>query len=331
MNAVNTDLILMIIWGSLFAIIVVKLFQSIRLVPTKSAYVVERLGKYHATLEPGFHALVPFIDKVAYIQDLKEETIDVPPQECFSRDEVNVQVDGVIYISVVDPVKASYGITDYRYGAMQLAQTTTRSVIGTLDLDRTFEERDLISSKVVEVLDQAGALWGIRVHRYEIKNITPPETVKNAMEMQVNAERERRALLARSEGDKQSKINRSEGIKAEMINHSEGEMQRRINEAEGKAAEVLSIAGASAESIGKLAAVIAAPGGGNALKMQLGEQYLKSLAGLGQPGSKVVLPANLVDFEQWMSHLPTSVAGAPTPRAASAKDASRSTVERVDT
>lgn len=249
---INTDLIVLGIWGLIFAIFIIKLFQSIRLVPTKSAYIVERLGKYHTTLDAGFHALVPFIDKVAYVHDLKEETIDVPPQECFSSDEVNVEVDGVIYISVMDPVKASYGVTDYRYAAIQLAQTTTRSVIGTLDLDRTFEERDVISAKVVEVLDQAGATWGIRVHRYEIKNIAPPETVKNAMEMQVNAERERRALLAKSEGDKQSKINRSEGVKAEMINRSEGEMQKRINEAEGKAEEILTIAKATAESIERI-------------------------------------------------------------------------------
>ncbi|AAN57101.1 paraslipin [Shewanella oneidensis MR-1] len=299
----NTDVAVMAIWGLIFAIFVIKLFQSIRLVPTKSAYIVERLGKYHSTLDAGFHTLIPFVDKVAYIHDLKEETIDVPPQECFSSDEVNVEVDGVIYISVTDPVKASYGITDYRYAAIQLAQTTTRSVIGTLDLDRTFEERDVISAKVVEVLDQAGAMWGIRVHRYEIKNITPPETVKNAMEMQVNAERERRALLAKSEGDKQSKINRSEGIKAETINRSEGEMQRRINEAEGKAEEILTLSRATAESIERLASVIAAPGGHNALRMQLGEQYFKQLDGLSQKSSRIVLPGNMVDFDYWMNSI----------------------------
>lgn len=299
----NQELIVLAIWGIIFAIFMLKLFQSIRLVPTKSAYIIERLGKYHSTLDAGFHALIPFLDKVAYIHDLKEETIDVPPQECFSSDEVNVEVDGVLYMSVVDPIKASYGVTDYRYAAIQLAQTTTRSVIGTLDLDRTFEERDVISAKVVEVLDQAGAMWGIRVHRYEIKNITPPETVKNAMEMQVNAERERRALLAKSEGDKQSKINRSEGIKAETINRSEGEMQRRINEAEGMAEEILTLAKATAESIESLAGVISAPGGHNALRIQLGEQYLKQLEGLQRKGNKVILPGNMVDFEYWMNSI----------------------------
>lgn len=300
---IDTDLIVLGIWGLIFAVFIIKLFQSIRLVPTKSAYIVERLGKYHLTLDAGFHALVPFVDKVSYIHDLKEETIDVPPQECFSSDEVNVEVDGVIYISVVDPVKASYGVTDYRYAAIQLAQTTTRSVIGTLDLDRTFEERDVISAKVVEVLDQAGAMWGIRVHRYEIKNITPPETVKNAMEMQVNAERERRALLAKSEGDKQSKINRSEGLKAEMVNISEGEMQRRINEAEGKGEELLTIARATAESIERMAEVISAPGGQNVVRMQLGAQYLKQLDGLSNRASKVVLPGNMMDFDHWMDSI----------------------------
>jgi len=233
--------------------------------------------------------------------DMKEETIEVPPQECFSIDEVNVEVDGVIYIQVIDAVKASYGITDYRFAAMQLAQTTTRSVIGTLELDRTFEERDIISAKVVEVLDKAGESWGIRVHRYEIKNITPPVTVRNAMEMQVNAERERRAILAKSLGDKASRINRSEGKMTELINLSEGEKQRRINSAEGKAAEILAIAQATSDSISKLAAAIEQPGGQQALDMQLSEQYLQQMKGLSQPSTKVILPANLLDFKQWLS------------------------------
>ena len=295
------DIAIMAVWGLIFLFIAIKFIQSICLVPTKSAYVVERLGKYKCTLEAGFHLLLPFIDKVAFIQDLKEETIDVPPQECFSKDEVNVEVDGVIYIQVVDAFKASYGITDYRFAAMQLAQTTTRSVIGTLDLDRTFEERDLISAKVVEVLDKAGESWGIRVHRYEIKNITPPMTVKNAMEMQVNAERERRAILAKSLGDKEARINRSEGLKHEMINISEGEKQRRINSAEGKAEEIIAIAQATSAAITKVADVIEQPGGDRAIEMQLSEQYLKKLSGLNQENRKVILPNNLLDFDNWLS------------------------------
>ena len=298
----NLDIIILAIWAAIFLFLAYKFIQAICLVPTKSAYVVERLGKYRCTLEAGFHILLPFIDRVAFIQDLKEETIDVPPQECFSKDEVNVEVDGVIYIEVIDSLKASYGITDYRFAAMQLAQTTTRSVIGTLDLDRTFEERDVISAKVVEVLDKAGESWGIRVHRYEIKNITPPDTVKNAMELQVNAERERRAILAKSLGDKASRINRSEGLMTEMINISEGEKQRRINSAEGKAAQIIAIAKATGDSITKIAIAIEQPGGQQALDLQLTEQYLQQMQGLSQENRKVILPMNLLDFNQWIAN-----------------------------
>jgi len=298
----NLDIVILAIWAAIFLFLAYKFVQAICLVPTKSAYVVERLGKYRCTLDAGFHILLPFIDRVAFIQDLKEETIDVPPQECFSKDEVNVEVDGVIYIEVIDSLKASYGITDYRFAAMQLAQTTTRSVIGTLDLDRTFEERDIISAKVVDVLDRAGESWGIRVHRYEIKNITPPETVKNAMELQVNAERERRAILAKSLGDKASRINRSEGLMTEMINISEGEKQRRINSAEGKAAQIIAIAQATGDSITKIAFAIEQPGGQQALDLQLTEQYLQQMQGLSQANRKVILPANLLDFNQWIAN-----------------------------
>ena len=295
------DYTLLVVWGIFFLIIVIKFFQSIRLVSTQTAHIVERLGQYQKTLDAGFHALLPFIDKVTFVQDLREEAIDVPPQECFTGDEVQVTVDGVIYMSVTDPVKASYGITDYRFAAVQLAKTTTRSVIGTLDLDRTFEERDIISAKVVEVLDEAGSSWGIRVHRYEIKNISPPETVRSAMEKQVRAERDRRAILASSEGDKQSRINRSEGLKTEVINRSEGEMQRRINEAEGKAAEIIAIAEASAESIEKLAAVFASSEGGDALKMQVKEKYIDTMKALSN--SKIILPANVASYDGWITNL----------------------------
>ena len=295
------DYFVLAVWGVSFLILIVKFFQSIRLVSTQTAHIVERLGKYHKTLEAGFHALIPFVDKVTFVQDLREEAIDVPPQDCFTGDEVKVTVDGVIYISIMDAVKASYGIVDYRYAAVQLAQTTTRSVIGTLALDRTFEERDIISAKVVEVLDAAGETWGIRVHRYELKNLSPPDTVRNAMEKQVNAERERRAILAASEGDKQSRINRSEGLKRELINRSEGEKQRRINEAEGQAQEITAIASATAESIAKIAAVVSEPGGDQALRLQIYERHIESLRGL--QNSKIILPANLMNFESWMSNL----------------------------
>lgn len=306
MNSVSAEpmeIVVLVIWAAIFLYLAFKFIQAICLVPTQSAYVVERLGKYKCTLEAGFHVLLPFIDRVAFVQDLKEETIDVPPQECFSMDEVNVEVDGVIYIQITDPLKASYGITDYRFAAMQLAQTTTRSVIGTLELDRTFEERDIISAKVVEVLDKAGEAWGVRVHRYEIKNITPPLTVKNAMELQVTAERERRAILAKSLGDKASRINRSEGQMTEMINISEGEKQRQINSAEGKAEEIIAIAKATGESIRRIAQSIEQPGGEEALNMQVTEQYLDKLKGLNQKGRKVILPINLLDFNQWVDTL----------------------------
>ncbi len=295
------DIIVMAIWGIFFLLLIFKFFQSIRLVSTQTSHIVERLGRYNKTLDAGFHALIPFLDKVTFVQDLREEAIDVPPQECFTRDEVQVSVDGVIYMSVIDPVKASYGITDYRFAAVQLAKTTTRSVIGTLDLDRTFEERDVISAKVVEVLDEAGASWGIRVHRYEIKNLTPPGTVRNAMEKQVRAERERRAIMATSEGDKQSRINRSEGLKTEMVNISEGEKQRRINEAEGRSEEILSIAAATAESIEKIAAVVTMKGGSEALKMQISERYIDTLNSL--ENSRIILPSNIAQFTGWVDNL----------------------------
>ncbi len=297
------DIFNLIVWGVFFLTLVSKFFASIRVVPTQSAYIVERLGNYKKTLGPGFHALIPFFDRVAFIHDLKEEAVDVPPQECFTKDEVRVEVDGVMYISVTDPVKASYGVTMYGVAATELAQTTTRSVIGTLDLDRTFEERDLISSRVVDVLERAGEAWGIRVHRYEIKNLTPPPTVHEAMEKQVTAERERRAVVARSEGDKLSRINMSEGEKLEMINLSEGQMQRQINEAEGRAEEILAIAKATAQSIERISAAINASGGEESIRLQLAEKYLTRLTVLAKEETRVVLPADLTSLEEILKSL----------------------------
>jgi regulator of protease activity HflC (stomatin/prohibitin superfamily) len=290
------------VWGILLFVLLSKLVRSIRIVPTKSSYIVERLGKYSRTLGPGFHLLVPFLEKVAYVQDLKEETINVPPQECFTTDNVKVEVDGVIYISVVDPVKASYGITDYRFGGIQLAQTTVRSIIGTLELDKTFEERDLINSKIVSVLNDVGMTWGINVHRYEVKNIVPPASVKNAMERQMTAERDRRALLAQSEGEKQSRINNSEGLKSEAINKSEGEMQKRVNEAEGRAREIESIAEATGQAIEKMAAVITEEGGAEAVQLRLAQQYLHQLGALGKAKTTVLLPADLTRLDDLLEN-----------------------------
>lgn len=297
------DLFNFAVWGIIFLVIITKLFRSIRIVSTRTALIVERLGKYQATLGPGFHILLPFLDKVVALQDLREQTIDVPPQECFSKDEVQVEVDGVIYMSVSDPVKATYGVTDYRFAATQLAQTTTRSIIGTLELDKTFEERDMISQAVVDTLNQAGQAWGVHVHRYEIKNIKPPGTVQDAMERQVTAERERRAILARAEGDKQSRINTSEGTMRELINLSEGERQRLVNEAEGRASEILALAKATASSIEQIGSAVVQPGGQEAIKLNLSEKFIDNIGHLADAHTKVIFPADLTNINQLLESL----------------------------
>ena len=294
------DLINLISQGVLALIAVYVLFQflrSIRIVPQQSAYIVERLGNYHKTLEAGFHALVPFIDRVKYTQDLREQAIPVEPQDCFTEDNVRVRVDGVIYLSVTDPVNASYGVTDYRRASIQLAQTTTRSVIGRMELDTTFQERAVISQKVVDVLNEVEQPWGMKVHRYEIKNIDVPRTVQQAMERQMTAERERRAVVARSEGQERSTVNDAEGQKQELINQSEGEMQKRINEAEGRAQEIEAIANATAEAIESVARAVSSPGGEEAVKLRLAEQYLETISRLGKKENKVLLPADLTRFD----------------------------------
>lgn len=288
----------------LFSIYVMYQFiRSLRLVPNQFAFIVERLGNYHKTLGPGFHALIPFIDKVVYKQDLREETIEVEPQECFTKDNVKVEVDGVIYLSVVDPVNASYGVTNYRYAAVQLAQTTTRSVLGNMDLDETFEERAAMSREVVKVLSEVEKIWGIKVHRYEIKNIVTPRTVQKAMERQMTAERDRRAIIAKSEGVKGSKVNDAEGMRTEIINISEAEMQRRINEAEGYAEEILSIAEATAKSIEEVADALSQPKGTEAMKLQLSEKYLEVLSGLGRDENSVILPKDISNYDALMEGL----------------------------
>jgi len=299
----GSEQISQIILGLSAFYVLIQFIASVRLVPTKKAFIVERLGKYHSTLKPGFHLLIPFIDKVTFKQDLKEEAITVQPQECFTRDNVKVIVDGVIYISVIDPINASYGVTDYQFAAIQLAQTTTRSVIGKLELDRTFEERDLINAQVVSTLNEVGGAWGIQVHRYEVKNITPPETVKKAMEKQMTAERDKRALIAESEGKKQAKINDSEGKMQEIINVSEGAMQQMMNEAEGKAHAILAIAAATAESIEKIAEAITASNGQEALNMKLAQQYMTQLSKLAKEDTEIILPTDLTNFNELLKSL----------------------------
>lgn len=289
---------------AIFSIFVMfKFVQAIRLVPNQFNYIVERLGNYHKTLGAGFHTLVPFIDKVVYKQDLREETIEVEPQECFTRDNVKVEVDGVIYISVMDPVNASYGVTDYRYAAVQLAQTTTRSVIGLMDLDQTFEERAKMSREVVEVLSEMERPWGIKVHRYEIKNIITPRTVQKAMERQMTAERDRRAVIAKSEGVKGANVNDAEGIRAQVINISEAEMQRRINEAEGTAQEIEAIAEATAKSIEQIADALSQPNGKEAMQLQLAEKYLGVLEGIGRKENSIILPKDISNYDALMEGL----------------------------
>lgn len=292
-----------LVLGALALFVLYKFIRSLRLVPTQKAFIVERLGRYHKTLEAGFHALIPFVDWVAYKQDLREEAIEVEPQECFTYDNVKVEVDGVIYLKVVDPVNASYGITNYRFAAIQLAQTTTRSVIGKMELDRTFEERAAISSKVVDELEAMEKPWGIQVLRYEIKNIETPRTVQKAMEKQMSAERERRATIARAQGVKESRVNDAEGKKTEMINVSEGEKQKRINEAEGVAQEINSIAEATAKSLEQIAGAVSSSEGKEAMKLRLAERYLTTISKMGSEENQIILPANLSNFEEVMKNL----------------------------
>jgi regulator of protease activity HflC (stomatin/prohibitin superfamily) len=289
------------IWGIVALYIAAKFAKSVRIVPTQKAYIVERLGRYHTTLGPGLHLLIPFFDHVSFIQDLREVAINVPPQACFTKDNVKILVDAVMYMSIQNAESASYGINNYHFAAVQLAQTTTRSVFGTLTLDESFEERDRISRRVVQVMNEVEQAWGIKVHRYELKNVVPPESVRASMERQMGAERDRRALLERVEGSKQSQINNSEGQKQEMINRSEGEMQRRINEAQGRAEEILAVARATADSIRTVGQSLTLPGGEEAVKLQLSQNLFKKLGFLSQARNHIVLPADLTNFDSLLT------------------------------
>lgn len=277
------------------ALVVVALFKTARVVPQRQQFVVERLGKYSRTLDAGFHILIPFLDKVAYKHSLKEVAIDVPSQMCITKDNIAVEIDGILYLQVVDSKSASYGIENYMFASSQLAQTTLRSEIGKIELDRTFEERETINSEVVEAVDKASNPWGVKILRYEIKDILPPATVRDALEKQMRAERERRAVVAESEGEKEAKINVSEGLKQEAINLSEAEKQKQINEAEGKAQEIQLIATATAEGIRKVAESIEAPGGSDAVNLRVAEQYIKEFGKLAKENNTMILPGNLSD------------------------------------
>lgn len=278
----------------LFAIII--FINTIRTVPQRSAFIVERLGKYNSTLEAGFHILIPFVDRIAYKHTLKEQALDVPSQMCITKDNISVEVDGILYLQVMDPMKASYGINNYQFAASQLAQTTMRSIIGKLELDKTFEEREAINSTIVDAVDKASEPWGVKVTRYEVKNIVPPQSIKDAMEKQMRAEREKRALIAESEGDKQAKINRAEGDKQEMIAKSEGEKQKRINEAEGRGQEIERVALATAKGIREIASAIIQQGGMNAVNLRIAEQYVGAFANLAKVNNSVIIPTNMSDI-----------------------------------
>ena len=275
--------------------VVIVIFKAIVIVPQKSAYIVERLGKYRMTLEAGFHIIIPCSDRLADRLSMKEMAIDVPPQQCITKDNIMVDVDGVLYLQVMEPTKAAYGIDDYMFATTQLAQTTMRSEMGKLDLDRSFEERTTINSAIVEAVDKASDPWGIKVTRYEIKNITPPRTISDAMEKQMRAEREKRAMIAESEGERQSKINRAEGERQQAIALSEGERARRINEAEGQAKEIMLVAEAQAEGIRKVAQALNEPGGLASVNMQLAQNYLAQFGNLAKVNNTMIVPANLSD------------------------------------
>ncbi len=292
---------------ALLVVVVVTIFNVIRIVPQRSAFIVERLGKFYKTLEAGMHILIPFIDKVAYRHTLKEQAVDVPPQTCITRDNISVEVDGILYMQVIDPQKASYGINNYRFASIQLAQTTMRSIIGKLDLDKTFEERESINHAIVAAVDKASDPWGVKVTRYEVKNIVPPVSIKDAMEKQMKAEREKRAVIAESEGYRQSQINRAEGEKQEVIAQSEAEKQKRINiseghkiqqvnMADGEAEAILRVAKAKAEGVREIASALSENGGLEAVNMRIAERYLEEFGKLAQTNNSMIIPSDLANI-----------------------------------
>ncbi|ULA60829.1 MAG: Putative stomatin/prohibitin-family membrane protease subunit YbbK [Nitrospira sp.] len=285
------------LWVVIFlaGLVLLVISKTARVVPQQSAYVVERLGRYSRTLGAGFHILWPFLDSVQYKHSLKETAIDIPEQICITRDNVQVGVDGILYSKVLDPQRASYGISDYRFAITQLAQTALRSEIGKIELDRTFEERTNINSQVVNELDKATEPWGVKVLRYEIKNITPPKDVLAAMEKQMRAEREKRAVILTSEGERDAAINQAEGEKQQVIKASEAKKQQQINEAEGAAAAIMAIAGATAEGLRKVAESTQVPGGYEAVQLRVAEQYITKFGELAKTSNTLVLPANVSD------------------------------------
>jgi regulator of protease activity HflC (stomatin/prohibitin superfamily) len=291
----------LIVVGVISIVIIVLLLKTAVIVPQRSEFLVERLGKFDKTLKAGFHILIPFLDNIAYRRSLKEEVMDIPSQDCITTDNVSVSVDGVFYIQVIDSKLSAYGIDDYRFAASQLAQTTLRSVIGKIELDKTFEERESLNQQVVAAIDEAAQNWGVKVLRYEIKDITPPRSVMDAMEKQMKAEREKRASIATSEGDRQSRINRAEGLKKEAIEMSEGEKQKRINEAEGQAQEIELVAHATAEGIRKIAASLNMEGGETAANLRVAEKYIAEFGNLAKENNTMIIPANMSDVSSMVA------------------------------
>ena len=287
--------------GAVAILVIVVLLKTARVVPQREQFIVERLGKYSKTLDAGFHLLVPFVDVVAYKHTLKEQTLDVPSQSCITKDNISVEIDGVIYMQVSDSRAASYGIENYVFATSQLAQTTLRSEIGKIELDRTFEERVTINSQVVEAVDRAAEPWGVKILRYEIKDIVPPASVNDALEKQMRAERERRAVVATSEGERQSRINVSEGDRQEAINLSEAEKLRQINEAEGRAEEIKLIAEATAHGLREVARALSEPGGREAVNLRVAEQWVKEFGKLAKTNNTMIVPAQLGDVATMVS------------------------------
>jgi regulator of protease activity HflC (stomatin/prohibitin superfamily) len=321
---VETDMFSSVAFIVLAAVAVIIVARAAVVVPQQSAFVIENLGRYHRTLQAGFHIVLPFIERVAYRHSLMEQAYNVPEQVCITRDNVQVAVDAVLYLQVLDPHMASYGITNYSFAVAQLAQTTLRSEIGKIELDKTFEARAAINANVVFELDKATAAWGVKVMRYEIRNITPPKDVLAAMEKQMRAEREKRAVVLTSEGERDAKINQAEGDKQRVIKASEASKQQKINEAEGQAAAILSIANATAAGLRTVGEALAGRGGAEAMQLRIGEEYVRQFGNLAREATTLVIPAQLGDLASVVSmatsiikssptRIPASGAGAPVP------------------
>jgi len=277
-------------------VILIVVAKGVRVVPQQNAWVVERLGKFHSVLVPGLNLVIPFVDRIAYKHSLKEIPLDVPSQVCITKDNTQLAVDGILYFQVTDPKMASYGSSDYISAISQLAQTTLRSLIGRMEMDRTFEERDDINRGVVLALNEASTNWGVKVLRYEIKDLTPPKEILHAMQRQITAEREKRALIASSEGRMQEQINIATGARNAAIQESEGEMQAAINVAKGEAEAIKAIAEANAEAIARVARAIELPGGGEAVNLKVAEKYVEAFAGIAKTGNTLIVPSNMADI-----------------------------------